>query len=468
MKYPISSDEAYWFNNDQDKFNVRKMIRSRTNKQGLTKVIVEVQHYQYGGTGDYHMQIKRVSTDVWINPKNWNQNKEEISKSEPDAESKNNTIEKKYAAVKLFISSKGMQRPDQVYGEGLDLSKLADFFPARPENRKCLVDYIDDYILFRKNRNTKQTTLKEFTTMKNRVAAFDKHKGRKTFFEDIDIEWSDDFELWLRNSAKNRESLGYGEGTIEKTYTILITVLYHFFSRRKKSHINLSEDFKIKGKSGNNGFKRGDKSVNEPNPLTKVQLLKIYRHNFEEPHLQKIKDRFIWQCYTGLRYVDAFKITKEHIKNGWLKFKPSKTKRHKVMVEQPLNPVAKELLKKYDYDMTKLAITNQAYNRDLKVMFEKLQEKYPKLEYKTDYGTYCSRDTFITLAIKGGADWKSILKWVGQSSYQIMSRYYGLEDAHQEQKVKKIFHKPKAVTNRIIKTKPNRLAKNISPEIIKS
>ena len=435
-------DDAYGFRTEQDKFSVRKMIRTRTNKEGLTKVIIEVLQYTYGGTGNYNTTFKRISTDIWINPKNWNQNKEEISKSEPESESKNNTIEKKYAAVKLFMSSKGKQRPDQVYGERVDLSKLEVFFPVRPENRKCLVDYIDEYILFRKGRNTKKTTLKEFTTMKNRVIAFDKYKGNKTYLEEIDIEWSDDFELWLRHNAKNRKLLGYGEGTIEKTYTILITVLNHFYNRRKKSQINLSDDFKIKGNSGNNGFKRGDKSVNEPNPLTKVQLLKLYRHNFEELHLQKIKDRFIWQCYTGLRYVDAFTITKAHIKNGWLKFKPSKTIRHKVKVEQPLNPVARELLKKYNFDMTKLAITNQAYNRDLKVMFEKMQEKYPKLEYKTDYGTYCSRDTFITLAIKGGADWKSILKWVGQSSYQIMSRYYGLEDTLQEQKVKRIFSKP--------------------------
>jgi hypothetical protein len=442
MKYPISSDEAYWFSDDQDKYNVRKMIRSRTNKKGLTKVIVEVQHYKYGGTGDYNIQIKRVSTDVWINPKNWNQKKEEISKSEPDAESKNNIIEKKYATVKLFISSKGMQRPDQVYGENVDLSKLAEFFPMRQENRKCLVDFIDEYILFRKRRNTKHNTLKEFTTMRNRVTAYDKYKGSKTYLEDIDIEWSDDFELWLRQSAKNRDTIGYGEGTIEKTYTILITVLNHFYNRRKKSKINLSDDFKIRGTTGNNGFKRGEKSVNEANPLSEIQLTTLYQHDFEESYLHLTKDRFIWQCYTGIRYVDAFTITKENIKNGWLKFKPSKTKRHKIKVEQPLNPVAKEILDKYDYDMTKLVITNQAYNRDLKVMFKILQEKYPKLEYKNNYGSYCSRDTFITLAIKGGADWKSILKWVGQSSYLIMSRYYGLEDAHQEQKVNEIFAKP--------------------------
>ncbi len=166
------------------------MIRSRTNKQGLTKVIIEVPHYQYRGTVDYGMKIRRISTDIWIDPKNWNKNKAEIKKQEPDAESKNNTIENKYAAVKMFISSKGMQKPTQVFGESIELSKLSEFFPMRQENRKCLVDYIDEYILFRKSRNTKRNTLKEFTTMKNRVANFDDFNGNKSYLEDIDLEWS--------------------------------------------------------------------------------------------------------------------------------------------------------------------------------------------------------------------------------------------------------------------------------------
>jgi vacuolar-type H+-ATPase catalytic subunit A/Vma1 len=112
-------------------------------------------------------------------------------------------------------------------------------------------------------------------------------------------------------------------------------------------------------------------------------------------------------------------------------------------VEQTLNPVALGLLEKYKYDMTSLNITNQAYNRELKDMFKILQKKYPMLDYQINYGTYCSRDTFITLAVQNGANWKDILRWVGQSSYKIMDRYIKTEDKHQERKVKNIFPKPK-------------------------
>jgi len=41
-------------------------------------------------------------------------------------------------------------------------------------------------------------------------------------------------------------------------------------------------------------------------------------------------------------------------------------------------------------------------------MFTLLKEKYPDLNYQIDYRSYASRDTFISLAVEGHADWKSI------------------------------------------------------------
>jgi integrase len=434
--------DAYGLGNAS--YHVRKMIRSRTNKEGLTKVSIEVRIHNYGGTGRYEDTYHFISTNIWINPKHWNKKKEEITPAEPDADTNNKAIEGKYLAVKAFVNSKGRQKPDQVYAEGLDLSVLAKYFPSYAENRKCLTDFIDDYITFRKNQNTNHNTLKEFTTMMNRVKKYDKSKGKKTHFEDISITWSDDFEFYLRSKAKNGKAIGYNEGTIEKTYTILKTVLNHYYDRRAKYKINLTDDFRI---TGSNGFKRGKKSINEANPLTKDQLDALYLHQFEVPHLQLIKDRFIWQCYTGIRFIDAFTITKKNIKDGWLRLKPSKTIRHNIEVIQPLNDVALEILQKYDYDMTRLSITNQAYNRELKVMFQELQKKYPEdqypnLKYKDDYGSYGSRDTFITMCVDGKANWKNILQYVGQSSYAIMSRYVKADNKQQEAEIQNIFKKP--------------------------
>ena len=69
-------DDAYGF--ESTTLKVRKTIRNRTNKNGLTKVLIEVQKHSYLGTGKYFDEIKRISTNIWINPRNWNKKKELI------------------------------------------------------------------------------------------------------------------------------------------------------------------------------------------------------------------------------------------------------------------------------------------------------------------------------------------------------------------------------------------------------
>ena len=120
---------------------------------------------------------------------------------------------------------------------------------------KTLVQYIDDYIQYRKDRNTTRNTAKEFTTMKNRVIKFDVDRKKTTLLSDINFTWSDSFEKFLLKKK-------YSSGTIEKTYTILITVLNHFYIRKEELKLNLTDKFKLKG------FKRGEKSRNMANPLT--------------------------------------------------------------------------------------------------------------------------------------------------------------------------------------------------------
>ena len=437
MQINFGPHDTYGFNTEMDKFSVRKMILPRTNKLGLTKVIIEVYRYKYH---DNSTSFKRISTDVWVLPKCWSKKKQEVI-HDLEAEVKNKNIDKVYVAVKSFINSKGRISTNQVYSERLNLASLKEFFPSNSANRKCLTDYIDDYYKLRKAQQTTHGTLKEFKTMMNRVIAFDTYKGKKSYFEDIDITWSDNFELFLRNIAINRKSVGYEDGTIEKTYTILITVLNHYYDRRKSDPVNLSDDFRKKGK---NGFKRGSKSINDANPLNDQQLKALAEYDFPEEHLQRTKDRFLWQCYTGMRYGDAFSITKENIANNWLYYTPNKTINHRVKVSQPFNEKALELLKKYDSDMTKLAITNQAYNRELETVFEELQVKYPKLNFKSDYGSHCGRDTFISKCVQQGVDWNTILSWVGQSSFAIMKRYIKVTSQYQKTQMNKAFKNSKA------------------------
>lgn len=114
-----SFEDAYEFENST--FSIRKMILPRKNKDGLTKVIIEVRQHKYTGTGQYQDIFKRIATDVWILPKNWHKKKELVNDNEVDAELKNKDINKVFAAVQKFIDSKGKQVPDQAYIEAVNL-----------------------------------------------------------------------------------------------------------------------------------------------------------------------------------------------------------------------------------------------------------------------------------------------------------------------------------------------------------
>lgn len=79
------------------------------------------------------------------------------------------------------------------------------------------------------------------------------------------------------------------------------------------------------------------------------------------------------------------------------------------------------ILKKYEFDMTKLKITSQAYNRELKSLCT-------KLKLKDTYTSHDGRDTFITNCINLGVDIPTILSWTGQESYAVMKRYFKIDD----------------------------------------
>ncbi len=404
----------------QDDFKVRLMTRNRTNKAGLTKIEVEVMKYEYAGKRKIR---KFVDTSVKVLPRNWQQKTQKISSKEPDAVSKQQKINIVYSSILNFVNTNGENQPDI---DGINYDNLKDFFPSIRIKRKTLVDYIADYHKFRVGQSAKRGTTKEFVTVKNRVNNFDIWNKKKTYFENINISWSNVFERYLREKK-------YSNGTIEKTYTILYTVLNYYYELKDELGIELSDKFKSKK------FKRGKKSCNKPNPLTWVQLLTLSKHNFEEAHLKKTQKMILLQCHTGMRYGDIKRIRPNNItKDDTLKFIPAKTEHHDIEVVQPLNPWSKSLFEEVNNDTSCYDYTNQTYNRYIDNIFDIMREQYPDDEF-TEYDSHNFRDTFISNAVQASVNWKSILQWVGQTSYKIMDRYIHLSPEFERGEMEKMY-----------------------------
>ncbi|MCX6256824.1 MAG: site-specific integrase [Bacteroidia bacterium] len=90
----------------------------------------------------------------------------------------------------------------------------------------------------------------------------------------------------------------------------------------------------------------------EREALTSEELATIEGKQICIPRLDKVRDIFVFSCYTGLAYIDAAKLTSHHIYKGidglmWINIHRTKTETKSAI---PLLPKALEILAKYqDY-----------------------------------------------------------------------------------------------------------------------
>ncbi|WP_294629857.1 hypothetical protein [uncultured Bacteroides sp.] len=102
--------------------------------------------------------------------------------------------------------------------------------------------------------------------------------------------------------------------------------------------------------------------------LTEEELKTIHSCKINVPAIDRVRDLFLFQCYTGLAYSDFKKFDFEkdvEEKNGKYIVSDRRKKTNKDYKIVLLTP-AIEILKKYDYKLP--VISNQKYNVSLKVV----------------------------------------------------------------------------------------------------
>src|SRR5690606_17430348 len=94
---------------------------------------------------------------------------------------------------------------------------------------------------------------------------------------------------------------------------------------------------------------KGKKTKPNKKPLTREELFRLERHTFSVERLEVVRDVFVFQCYTGLAYIDVFQLKLNDIKVGidgerWIMSARQKTDS---VTNIPLLPKALELIEKY-------------------------------------------------------------------------------------------------------------------------
>ena len=329
---------------------------------------------------------------------------------------------------KRFEVEDVMPTPEQIKEAFNALHKPVSEEP-KPKKEALPCDFFqvfDDFVedCGRQN-NWTDSTFEKFAAVKNHLTNF--REGLT--FEFFDERGLNDYVGYLRDVKEMRNT------TIGKQLSFLKWFLRWAF--KKGVHQNNAYDsYKPKLKS----------TQKKIIFLTWEELNKL--REFEIPAakqaLDRVRDVFLFQCFTGLRYSDVFNLRRSDIKGDHIEVTTVKTS-DSLIIE--LNNHSKAILDKYkdvvfEDDKVLPVITNQKMNDYLKELAElagidePVRQTYYRGNERIDevtpkyalLGTHAGRRTFICNALALGIPPQVVMKWTGHSDYKAMKPYIDIAD----------------------------------------
>ena len=329
---------------------------------------------------------------------------------------------------KRFEVEDVMPTPEQIKEAFNALHKPVSEGP-KPKNEALPCDFFqvfDDFVedCGRQN-NWTDSTFEKFAAVKNHLTNF--REGLT--FEFFDERGLNDYVGYLRDVKEMRNT------TIGKQLSFLKWFLRWAF--KKGVHQNNAYDsYKPKLKSTQKKiiFLTWDE-------LNRLREFKIPSN---KQALERVRDVFLFQCFTGLRYSDVFNLRRSDVKGDHIEVTTLKTS-DSLIIE--LNNHSKAILDKYkdvafEDDKVLPVITNQKMNDYLKELAElagidePVRQTYYRGNERIDevtpkyalLGTHAGRRTFICNALALGIPPQVVMKWTGHSDYKAMKPYIDIAD----------------------------------------
>ncbi|MFV0469848.1 MAG: site-specific integrase [Dysgonomonas sp.] len=165
--------------------------------------------------------------------------------------------------------------------------------------------------------------------------------------------------------------------------------------------------------------------------LTKEELEILRTKEFDIPRLDLVRDVFLFQCWTGLAFVDVSELKEEHIVpdnegNLWIRKARQKTK---IMCNIPLLDIPLQILEKYkDHPYCQKkgillpVMSNQKVNSYLKEIAD-------FCGIKKQISSHTGRHTFSTVVVlANNVSLENVAKMLGHTSTKMTQRYAKILD----------------------------------------
>ena len=341
-----------------------------------------------------------ISLKRKINISAWDKSKSKLKGNSENARKQNLFIEQvksKLHNIQLDLNNK----------EELITSQLIkSIYLGEGQTHKTLNELIEYHS--QKIENTLAPgTIRNFKITENYISKFllKKIKTSDIYLKQLDYKFICDFQNFLANYHPKGHPRAMKQNTVMKHLQRLrkiTTLAYHLEWTEKDPFIRWKPTY--------TKTHRGYLSANE--------LSNLENYTFLIERLERVRDLFVFSCYTGISYVDIMLLTPDNVHlgidgNNWIITKRQKTKSS---IKVPLLETASELIKKYsDHPMTLVSqnlfptITNEKLNFYLK-------EVALACGIKKNLTFHMARHTFATtITLTNGVPIETVSKMLGHT-----------------------------------------------------
>ncbi|SFT07668.1 Site-specific recombinase XerD [Zhouia amylolytica] len=340
----------------------------------------------------------------------WDANKNKGKGNTEKIRALNAYLDQVYA--KLLQSHKELLEEDKIISSDAIKSR----YLGEDDNSKTLRELIS-YHNGNMVRVLKAGTMKNYYTTEKYLHKFllKKRKQKDIYLKQVNFRFISDFEHYLRNYKNSKKQHTMGNNGVMKHLERFKKII-NLAIKLEWMHKNPFDQFQLK-------YDKYDRAY-----LNERELGLLENTNFKSERLEKIKDCFVFSCYTGLSYIDVKELTQDNIvkgidNNNWIYTRREKTDE---LVKVPILPKAWTILEKYraqqkvDFSTGVLPISsNQKTNTYLK-------EVAKSCGIHKNITFHVARHTFATtVMLSNGVPIETVSKLLGHaklSTTQIYAR----------------------------------------------
>ena len=337
-----------------------------------------------------------------INPKLWNVKEGKATGKSAESSEVNALLEKTKAGIHKIY------RDVQERENAVSAEKVKNIFLGIDSKQYMLLKAFDEQIEEKYNLINKKIvkgTYNRYCYLRIRLSEFllEKYHLSDIPLREINYQFINDFEMYLLTVRGNKQS------TIAQNLILLKLVLEVAY-KNEWIYRNPFINYKIEDEKSERGY------------LTQMEV-EILMDTKLDKKLEPTRDVFIFCCFTGLSYIDVFKLTQEQIHlsvdgQQWIMGKREKTDMDYFI---PMMEIPKKILEKYKtqtFKNGKLLPVKCSVTINLH-----LKEIAEICGIEKHFSFHLSRHTFATLTMSKGVSLESVSKMMGHKNIRTTQIY---------------------------------------------